>query len=128
MTTELAMLIWAIVLGLVHAVVTGQLTVAQHGMAYGLSPRDEKKPLTGIPARIERAFANYMQTFPFFAATVLIVQLLNRHNTMTVIGAEMYVWARLAFIPLYAMGVIGVRTLAYVVAMAGIVVMLLGLS
>ena len=38
MTTELTMLAWAIVLGLVHAVATGQVVTAEHGIGYGLSP------------------------------------------------------------------------------------------
>ena len=72
MTTELALLAWSVALGLVHALATGQFTTLQHGVRYGLSPRDEKKPLTGVGARVERAFANYMQTFPFFAAAITL--------------------------------------------------------
>jgi len=38
MTTELALLAWSVVLGLVHAVATGQFTTIQHGLSYGLIP------------------------------------------------------------------------------------------
>ena len=128
MTTELHLLIWAVILGLVHAVVTGQFTTAQHGMAYGLSSRDEKKELTGMGARVQRAFSNYMQTFPFFVAAVLVAHVLGRHNGYTVWGANLYFWARLAFPFLYAFNVIGVRTGAFVVATLGIVLILVGLT
>lgn len=128
MTTELFYLAWATVLGLVHAIATGQFTTIQHGVAYGLSSRDEKKEVTGIGGRVQRAFANYMQTFPFFTAAVLMTQVLNRHGWMTVWGAELYVWSRLAFVFLYAFNVVGVRTLAFLVSMAGIVLILVGLT
>ncbi len=128
MTTELFYLTWASVLGLVHVLVTGQFTTLQHGLAYGLSSRDEKKEITGIGGRVQRAFANYMQTFPFFAAAILVAHVLDRHSWMTVRGAELYFWSRLAYPFLYAFNVIGVRTLAYLVSMAGIALVLAGLT
>ncbi len=128
MTTELTLLAWAIVLGLVHAVATGQAATLQHGIKYGLGPRDEQKPVTGIGGRVVRAFANYLQTFPFFAAAVLIAHLANRHSWMTVTGAHLYFWARLVYVPLYAAGIPVARTLAFLVSMAGIVLLLLALT
>ncbi len=128
MTTELTMLAWAIVLGLVHAVATGQVVTAQHGVAYGLSPRDEQKPLSTKAARLQRAFANYMQTFPFFAAAVLIAQAAGRHGWPTVWGAELYLWARVAYVPLYVLGVPVARSAAFAIATVGIVMILVGLT
>jgi len=127
-TTEFTLLAWSVVLGLVHAVATGQFSVAQHGLRYGLSPRDEPRPLTGIGARVQRAFANYMQTFPFFAAAVLMAHAAGRHGWLTVVGAQLYFWARLAYVPLYAAGVVGLRTVAFVVAVVGIVLILIALT
>lgn len=128
MTTELALLAWSVVLGLMHALATGQFTTMQHGMSYGLSPRDEKKPLTGVGARVERAFANYMQSFPFFAAAVLIAHVAGRHSGLTVIGAQLYFWARLAYVPLYAAGIPVARTVAYLVSLLGVVLILIALT
>ncbi len=128
MTTELALLAWAVVLGLVHAVATGQLGVAQLGLAYSMGPRDEQKQLVGVPARVQRAFANYMQTFPFFAAAVLMAHVAGRHSWLTVYGAQLYFWARLVYVPLYAAGIPVVRTLAFVAASAGIVMILIALT
>jgi uncharacterized MAPEG superfamily protein len=128
MTAELTLLAWAIVLGLVHAVATGQFTTIQHGFRYGLSPRDEQKPVTGIGARVERAFANYMQTFPFFAAAVLLATIAGRHSWLTITGAQLYFWARLIYVPLYALGIPVARTLAFLVALVGIIMILLALT
>ena len=128
MTIELTMLAWATVLGLAHAVATGQVAVFQHGLPYNLGPRDEQKPLTGIPGRISRAFANYMQTFPFFAAAVLLAHAAGRHSWLTTWGVQLYFWARLVFIPLYASGTSGPRTAAFLVSMVGIVMILIALT
>ena len=128
MTIELSLLAWAVVLGLAHAVGTGQFTTLQHGLSYGISPRDEKKPLEGVGARVERAFGNYMQTFPFFAAAVLLAHVAGRHSWLTVMGAQLYFWARLVYVPLYAFGVPVARTLAFLVALVGIVMLLVALT
>ena len=128
MTTELALLAWAVVLGLVHVVTAAQFATAQNGMSYNMGPRDEQKPVTGIGGRLERAFANYMQTFPFFAAAILMAHLAGRHSSLTVWGAQLYFWARLVYVPLYAAGVPAVRTLAFLVSMVGIVMILVALT
>ena len=128
MTTELTLLAWAAVLGLVHVIATGQFATAQFGVAYGMGPRDEKKDLTGIGARVQRAFTNYMQTFPFFAVAVLVAHAADRHSWLTITGAHLYFWARLAYVPLYAAGIPAVRTAAFLVAVAGIVMILFALT
>ncbi len=128
MTTELSLLAWSIVLGLLQALATGQFAVAQFGLRYNMGPRDEQKQLTGTGARVQRAFANYMQTFPFFAAAVLIAHVAGRHSWLTTVGAQLYFWARLAYVPLYATGVPVVRTAAFLAALLGIVMILVALT
>ena len=127
MTIELDYLAWAVVLGLVHALATGQLGLLQHGAAYSMGPRDEHRALTGVAGRVDRAFANYMQTFPFFAAAVLMAHVAGRHGGLTVTGAALYFWARVLYVPVYALGTPVVRTLLFVVALVGIVLLLLAL-
>ncbi len=128
MTTELTYLAWSVVLGLVHAIATGQFTTAQKGLTYAMSARDEKKPLEGVGARVERAFANYMQTFPFFAATVLVAHAAGRHSGLTTTGAALYFWSRLVYVPLYAMAIPVVRTLAFLGGVVGIALILWALT
>lgn len=129
MTTELTMLAWAVVLGLVHLVVVAQLFTMKNGGQYGMSPRDEPPPhpLTGTSGRLERAWKNFMETFPFAAAAILIAAAANRHNGYTVWGAQLYFWGRLLYIPLYAAGVPVVRSVVWGSATLGIVLVLLGL-
>ena len=128
MTIELTYLAWSIVLGLVHAIATGQFTTAQKGLRYAMSARDEKQSLQGVGARVERAFANYMQTFPFFAAAVLTAHVAGRHSGLTAAGTALFFWCRVAYVPLYATAVPVVRTLAFLGAIVGIGMVLWALT
>ena len=128
MSTELTMLAWTIVLGLVQLLITAQFFTAANGLSYGMSPRDQPaKPLSVVGARFKRAFENLMETFPFAAAAILIAVAAGRHNGLTRWGAELYFWGRLIYVPLYAAGVPAVRTLVWLVSLIGIVLVLLGL-
>ena len=128
MTIELSLLAWAIVLGLVHAIATGQVTTAQHGNAYAMSPRDEQKPVVGVGGRVIRSFANYLQTFPFFAAAVLSAHAAGVHDGLTIYGAWIYLIARVLYVGFYIAGTPVVRTLAFLAGVVGIVMILLALA
>jgi uncharacterized MAPEG superfamily protein len=128
MTLEMEMLAWSIVLGLVHIVASALATTGQYGAAWNLGPRDQPMPpLQGVAGRLQRALRNFLETFPLFAAAVLMADAVNRHGPLAVWGAQLYFWARVAYLPLYAFGVPGVRTLAWTVATLGIVMILLAL-
>lgn len=129
MTTELTLLAWTLVLGLVHLVAVAQFFTAANGLPYGMSSRDTPPPhpLTGVGGRLERAFKNLMETFPFAAAAILIAAVVNRHNGYTIWGAQLYFWGRVAYVGVYAAGISGLRTLVWLVSVVGILLVLLGL-
>lgn len=129
MTTELTMLAWTIVLGLVHLIVVAQFFTAANGLSYGMSSRETPPPhpMTGLGGRLERAFKNLMETFPFAAAAILIAGAANRHNSYTIYGAELYFWGRVAYLFIYAAGISVVRTLVWLASVVGILLVLLGL-
>ena len=128
MTTETILLLCAVVLGLLQCLATGVGVTASLGSDYGGSPRDEQKPLPTVPSRVKRAYANFMESFPYFAALVLLGALLHRHSLLTVIGAHLYFWGRLVYWPLYVAGVPKVRSLVWVVSIIGIVLLLIGVA
>ncbi|OOG60987.1 hypothetical protein B0E47_00820 [Rhodanobacter sp. B05] len=128
MTTELCMLLWSVVLGLVQVALAATCSVGQRGLGWAASPRDEvKPPLNGIGGRLDRARANFLETFPLFAAAVLAAQLLQHHDATTVLGAQLYFWARLAYVPVYAAGIPYLRTLIWAASIVGIVLVLVAL-
>lgn len=128
MTTELCMLMWSVVLGLAQVALAAVFTIGQRGLGWTASARDEiKPPLTGIGGRLQRASANFLETFPFFVAVVLAAHLLQRHDNMTALGAQLYFWARLAYVPVYAAGIPYLRTLVWAASIVGIVLVLAAL-
>jgi len=128
MTTELCMLLWSVVLGLVQIALAATCSVSQRGSRWAAGARDEAKPpLGGIGGRLDRARANFLETFPLFAAVILAAHLLQRHDYLTVLGAQLYFWARLVYVPVYAAGIPYLRTLVWTVSIAGIVLVLAAL-
>ncbi len=124
-SVELQMLAASAVLGLVQLVLTAVFSVGARGMAWALGPRDNAgAPLGTTGGRLDRALKNFLETFPIFAVAVLIAMALNKHTAMTVLGAQLYFWARVAFVPVYALGMPVVRTLVWAVSLAGIVLVL----
>jgi len=89
---------------------------------------DEKvEPLRGVAGRLDRALRNFSETFPLFAAVVLAAQLTGTHNALTVWGAQLYFWARVAYVPLYAAGVPLIRSLVWNVGTIGIMLFIVAL-
>ncbi len=125
MSTELTVLAWGCVLGIVEIVAAAQIGIAQYGMAWGLSSREEPtpppKPFVG---RAMRASRNFLETFPIAAAAILVVQVGGLNDRWTAIGAVVWLVARVAHWVIYALGITGLRTLAFLVSVAGIVMVL----
>ncbi|MEQ1518647.1 MAG: MAPEG family protein [Usitatibacteraceae bacterium] len=97
----------------------------QRGYRWTASSRDQAvPPMTGISGRIERGLQNFLETFPFFVCAVLIAHLLDLHNTYTEAGALLYFWGRIIYLPLYAFGVRVLRSIAWNVAMIGIIMII----
>lgn len=124
MGIELKFLAWSIVLGFVQLLLADVLVTRQRGLAWNTGPRDTSPPLTGVAGRSERAYRNFLETFPFFAAAVLAVVVAGRTDQHSALGVQLYLWARIAYIPLYLGAVRHVRSLAWLVSMLGLVLVL----
>ena len=125
MGIEIQMLGWAIVLGLVQVMIAAGAVTRERGLAWNASARDGVPPPPGpLAARLQRAQANFLETFPFFAAAVLAVVLTQRQDSTTAVAVQLYFWARLVYVPLYAAGIPYVRSLVWVVSLLGIVLLL----
>ena len=128
MTVELKMLILSVVLGIVQIVAASHAASLQRGYRWTASPRDEKvPPLRGVAGRLDRALRNFVETFPLFAAVVLVAHVSDTHNALTVLGAQLYFWGRLAYVLLYAAGVPVIRSLVWNVATLGILLLVAAL-
>jgi uncharacterized MAPEG superfamily protein len=128
MTPELLMLALSVVLGFVHIIVSAIATTHQYGSKWNLSARDAlMPPLEVMASRLQRAQHNFLETFPLFAAAVLIADATNRHGWMAVWGSQIYFYARALYLPIYAAGLPVIRTVVWSVASFGILLVLLDL-
>ena len=122
---ELQILFCALALGIVQLLLTVLFNLAGRGLPYGVGPRDEApKPLGKIAARTERAWKNFLETFVLFAAAVLLMTALGKHTAHSALGAQIYIWGRLIYVPVYMMGIPWLRTIAWIASLAGILLVM----
>ena len=127
-STEITMLGCAVSLMLLQIALQAGMGSLSVSVGYLLGPRDTPADIGNVYAkRAGRALANALETFPLFAAVALALAVTGRTGGNAALGAQIYVWARLAYVPLYLFGIPVARTLAWVASMAGIVMMLLQL-
>ncbi|MCD9028272.1 MAPEG family protein [Luteimonas sp. BDR2-5] len=118
---ELQMLAWSIALGLVHVLVAAGCATWQRGIGWNAGNRDgDAAPLTGVAVRTAAASRNFLETFPFFAAAVLAVVFSDRGGADTALGAQLYFWARVAYLPVYAIGIPYLRSAIWLVSLWGL--------
>lgn len=125
MRIELLSLVWATGLGIIYLLAAAQASTAQRGVKWNLGNRDQKaSELSGVALRLSNASRNFMETFPFFVAAVILVHLTDAYSTMTIVGSQLYFWARVAYLPIYGVGIPYVRTAVWSVSVIGIVLVL----
>lgn len=125
LSIELKMLFCSVILGLVQLLFAAHLSTMQRGLSWNVSPRDQKVPeLTGMAGRVDRAFKNFMETFPFFIAVIVMVQITTLGNTTTALGAQLYFYSRVIYLPLYAIGIPYVRSLVWGISFLGIIMVM----
>jgi uncharacterized MAPEG superfamily protein len=125
MTIELTLLAWTLVLAVIQVLLPALLRDREAGVAYNAGARDEPgAPVGRLTGRLMRAQSNLFETLPVFAAAVLIAHVAGRDDAQTALGAWLYLLARVVYVPLYAAGVPYVRSLVWVVSLAGILLVL----
>lgn len=125
MTVELKMLAWSVVLGVVQVFLAATLVTQQRGLKWNAGNRDgDPRPITGAAARADRASRNFLETFPFFAAAVLAVVFAKLNTPHTALGAQIYFWARAAYVPIYVVGIPYLRTAVWAVSFWGLLQLL----
>lgn len=127
MPCELGILALSAVLGLVHIIATSVAGGKQRPLDWNIGPRDTPIPLTGVAGRLDRAHQNFRETFVIFAVAVLLSAVTQNLSGLSTWGAALYFGARVIYLPLYALGVKGLRSLVWFVSLIGIVMVLLSL-
>ena len=123
--TELICLALATLLGIIQMAWAAGAARKQQGLAWAIGSRDEPRPVTGVAGRLERAFRNYLENYPFFAAAILMVLVTGTAGALSEWGAIAFVAARIVYVPLYASGVKRIRSYVWFIALIGLVLVLI---
>jgi uncharacterized MAPEG superfamily protein len=91
-----------------------------------LGPRDDLRPYTPVGARAARALGNMQEALPVFLALALM-NLFVGPGADAIMGAWIFLIARVVYVPLYLGGIPVLRTLVWVVSWVGLIMMLLPL-
>jgi uncharacterized MAPEG superfamily protein len=128
MTPELRYLIYSVVLGLILLVAASHAISSQYGYAWTASNRDEPMPpLKGIVGRVDRALINFSETFPYFAALVLVAHIVGREGALTLWGARLYFWGRVVHAILSIVGYPFLRSMIWNVSFVGIILFVIAI-
>ncbi|MGV3579439.1 MAPEG family protein [Brevundimonas sp.] len=128
LTPELTYAALTILLAVVQIFLPAAGRTRQYGVKWNAGPRDAvMPPVNPVTGRLERAQANIYETLPLFLGAVLIAHVAGEAGFLTYWGATLYFWARVAYVPLYAFGVTGVRSLAFLISLAGLLMIVAAL-
>jgi len=125
MTPELTYLTYSVILLIVHVLAQATLSDLSKGIGWALGPRDSPREQGAIPERLQKSLHNYLETYPAFIALALTLAVTETGNGTSALGAAIWFWARLAYIPAYVSGVPVLRSAVFFVSLAGLVMMLL---
>ena len=121
MKPELTVLAWAVALAFVQVLIAVQGAMMQVGLTTLVGNREKFPELTGWAGRAHRAHNNMIQNLVLFAALVLAAVAAGRTNNMTLLGAELFLWARVAHAIVYLIGLPWLRTGVWAVSVAGLI-------
>jgi len=127
MKPELMLLAWAVVLTLIQMLVAASGAASQYGVMPLFGNREGLAPLAGWAGRAQRAHRNMLENLVLFAALALIATVAGKTNSTTLLGAQLFFWARAAYAVIYLAGIPYLRTAAWLVSIVGLVLIFLQL-
>ncbi len=126
MTTELTVLVLAALLQVVQFVLYAVGANRDVGADYATSARDgppERAPSV-TTGRLKRALENHFEWLLLFAIAALTVSVSGQSTVVTATCAWVYLAARIAYVPAYALGLSPWRSVVWAVGLLATVVML----
>jgi len=117
---ELALLVWAVLLAFVQMLIAVSGATLQVGLPTLAGNREGLAPCTGWAGRAARAHHNMLENLVLFAALVLAAVLAGRTNGTTLLGAQLFFWARLVYAVVYLAGIPYLRTAVWLVSVIGL--------
>jgi uncharacterized MAPEG superfamily protein len=125
MGVELTMLVYSTALLLLLVLIQAAAGVLAQGLTPMAGSRDNLPPPKPFQARTKRVVDNHREGLTLFAPLVIVAALIHVSNSWTVLGAELFFYARVVHAGLYLAGVPLIRPLAWAVGLIGTLMVLL---
>jgi uncharacterized MAPEG superfamily protein len=121
MSPEMNLLVWSVALTFVQVLIALAGAALQVGLPRLSGNREGLGEFEGWAGRAQRAHRNMLESLPLFIALVLIAQIAGRTNALTLLGAQLFFWGRLAHAVIYVAGLPWLRTLVWLVSVVGLI-------
>ena len=90
------------------------------GLKIAFGNRDKGTPISPLAFRADQTAQNTLEGFILFAALVVTAHVGGMNNAQTELGAALFFWARVAYIPTYLIGIAYLRTAIWLVSIVGL--------
>ncbi|MBI1212246.1 MAG: hypothetical protein GC190_12340 [Alphaproteobacteria bacterium] len=128
MSIELTMLCASVALLFVLVVIQANAGVAAQGLWPMTGNRDHLGPQSVWQARTLRCVDNHREGLIMFAPLIIVAALTNTSSDLTVYGAQMFFYSRVAHAIIYLAGWPYIRPLFWGIGMIGIVMIFIALT
>ena len=119
MKPELTLLVWAVALAFVQVLIAVQGAAMQLGLPALAANREALPDLKGWVGRAQRAQRNMVENLLLFAALVLVAVVAGKTSATTLLGAQIFLWARVVYAAVYIAGIPWLRTGVWFVSVVG---------
>ena len=127
MKPEMMLLVWCVALAVVQMLVAVNGAMLQVGLPMLAGNHERFPEITSWAGRAARAHRNMLENLPLFAILILVALVAGKTNDMTLLGAQLFFWGRLAYAAVYVAGVPWLRTGVWFVSVVGMVLIFLQL-
>ena len=94
------------------------------GSMLAVGNRENLPAASAFAGRAERAAQNTLENFVLFAAIALVAHAAGATDPKVALGAQVFFWARVVYLPVYYAGIAYVRTAVWVASIIGLAMML----
>ena len=94
------------------------------GSMLAVGNRENLPAASAFAGRAERAAQNTLENFVLFAAIALVAHAAGATDPKVALGAQVFFWARVVYLPVYYAGIAYMRTAVWVASIIGLAMML----
>jgi uncharacterized MAPEG superfamily protein len=128
MSIELTMLCASVALLFVLVIIQAAAGAQAQGALVMANNRDNLGPPSIWQARTKRCVDNHREGLILFAPLIIVAALTNTSGDLTVYGAQMFFYSRVAHAIIYLAGWPYIRPIAWTIGMIGIIMIFIALA